>query len=173
MKIIAITGHTSGLSKQIYEFMLSKNYRVVGLSRTTGYDLLTNYDRVIEAASKCDYFFNNCHIDQIQSRLIEDLHNVCSVITSGSMAADAAHTGQKYRVDKLHIEQTHKRYKKISKYPMLLLKMGYLENYHDKYPIEYKQVLSGIDYWIDNPRVSMIEFDNHPIMIERLRNNSL
>lgn len=170
---ISITGHTRGLGLVIYNHLMSKGHDVVGLSSSNGYQLPTQIEKVVEIAQTCDYFFNNAHAGIVQSKLIERLYDQCGIITSGSMAADAAHTGQKYRVDKLHIEQTHKQYKKISKWPMLLLKMGYLENYHDKYPIEYKQVLAGINYWLENPRVSMIEFDNHPIMIEKLRNNSL
>jgi hypothetical protein len=44
--------------------------------------------------------------------------------------------------------------------PMLLLKMGYLENYSDKDPIKYSEILSAIDFWFTNTRVSLIEFGN-------------
>jgi hypothetical protein len=43
---------------------------------------------------------------------------------------------------------------------MLLLKMGYLENYADREPVSYETIINAIDFWMQNPRVSMIEFDN-------------
>ena len=43
---------------------------------------------------------------------------------------------------------------------MLLLKMGYLENYVDKDPISYDTVINSIEFWMQNPRISMIEVDN-------------
>jgi hypothetical protein len=43
---------------------------------------------------------------------------------------------------------------------MLLLKMGYLENYVNREPISYDTIISAIDFWMQNPRVSMIEIDN-------------
>jgi hypothetical protein len=30
----------------------------------------------------------------------------------------------------------------------------------DKEPVSYDTIVSAIDFWIQNPRVSMIEFDN-------------
>jgi hypothetical protein len=79
------------------------------------------------------------------------------------MAADtslAAQEANTYYKNKSIIDKAHKRIKKNNPLPMLLLKMGYLENYPDKEPISYSKVLNAIDFWINNPRVSIIEMDN-------------
>jgi hypothetical protein len=166
MKKVIVTGHTSGLGLQIYNHFKNKeNYTVIGISRSNGFDVEHNIEKVIQfVKDECpDYFFNNVYCHATQSTIIERLSEVTIVITSGSMAADASEPSRQinsYYNNKYIIEQTHKRVKKNNKLPMLLLKMGYLENYPDKEPVMYSEVLNGIDFWISNTRVSIIEWDN-------------
>lgn len=56
----AITGHTSGIGKKIFE-KLSPN--ILGFSRTNGYDIENDKDRkkIISEAIDCDIFINNAH----------------------------------------------------------------------------------------------------------------
>ena len=161
---IAITGHTSGLGLSIYNHFKQKPECIVtGISRATGFDLTTDVDKVVELVKthKCDYFFNNAYVGDVQSKLLRELSEHTCVISSGSMAADAAQVNpEPYYVNKFDLEHTHRWIKKNNKLPMLLLKMGYLENYIDKEPVSYGTIISAIDFWIQNPRVSMIEFDN-------------
>jgi hypothetical protein len=161
---IFITGHTSGLGLSIYNHFKQKpDCVVVGISRATGFDLTTDADKVVEMvkATKCDYFFNNAHVDDVQSKLLQELSEHTCVISSGSMAADAAQVKpEPYYLNKFDLEHTHRLIKKNNKLPMLLLKMGYLENYVDREPVSYETIIGAIDFWIQNPRVSMIEFDN-------------
>jgi hypothetical protein len=161
---IIITGHTSGLGLSIYNHFLQKPHCVVqGVSRATGYDLSTDLDKVVELvkASNCDYFFNNAYVDDAQTKLLRELSQHTCVISSGSMAADAAQIkSEPYYVNKFALESTHRVIKKNNKLPILLLKMGYLENYADREPISYETIINAIDFWMQNPRVSMIEFDN-------------
>lgn len=164
MMNIIITGHTSGLGLSIYNHFREKSdCNVLGISRATGYDLSTDLDKVVELvkASKCDYFFNNAYVDDVQSKLLRELSTHTCVISSGSMAADAAQIkSEPYFVNKFDLENTHRFIKKNNKLPMLLLKMGYLENYVDREPISYSTIINAIEFWMENPRVSMIEFDN-------------
>jgi hypothetical protein len=161
---IFITGHTSGLGLSIYNHFNQKpGYTVTGISRATGYDLSIDLDRVVELvkANNCDYFFNNAYVDDTQSKLIQELSEYTSIISSGSMAADAAQVKHEpYYLNKFDLEQTHKLIKRNNTLPMLLLKMGYLENYVDKDPISYDTVINSIEFWMQNPRISMIEVDN-------------
>jgi NAD(P)-dependent dehydrogenase (short-subunit alcohol dehydrogenase family) len=57
---IAITGHTSGIGKAIFD-ALNFEYDVIGLSRSNGYDITTELGRskIIDAAYDCDVFVNN------------------------------------------------------------------------------------------------------------------
>lgn len=163
MKIV-ITGHTNGLGLSIYNHFKQKpDYVVTGISRTTGHDLSTDLDKVVELIkeTKCDYFFNNAYVDDVQSKLLRELSEHTCVISSGSMAADAAQVKREpYYLNKFDLERTHKSIKRNNKLPMLLLKMGYLENYADREPVTYDTIINSIEFWMQNPRVSMIEFDN-------------
>jgi hypothetical protein len=161
---VFITGHTSGLGLSIYNHFKQKpDCIVTGISRTTGYDLATDVSKVVDLVitNKCEYFFNNAYVNTTQSELVRELSEYTCVISSGSMAADAAQVNpESYYLNKYDLEHTHRLIKKNNSLPMLLLKMGYLENYIGREPISYKTIIDAIDFWIQNPRVSMIEFDN-------------
>ena len=57
---IAITGHTSGIGKAIYDALIT-SYDVIGLSRSNGYDITTDLGRskIVDCAYDCDIFINN------------------------------------------------------------------------------------------------------------------
>jgi hypothetical protein len=70
---IAITGHTSGIGKAVYE-KLSPN--CLGFSRTNGYDISKKEDRlrIINQSADCDVFINNAHSDDFsQTELLLDI----------------------------------------------------------------------------------------------------
>jgi NADP-dependent 3-hydroxy acid dehydrogenase YdfG len=58
---VAITGHTSGIGLALADAFRARGDEVVGLSRSTGYDMAKDRARVVEAASRCDLFVNNRH----------------------------------------------------------------------------------------------------------------
>lgn len=68
----AITGHTSGIGKRLYE-RLSPN--AVGFSRSTGYDLNSFEDRkrIIAESEDCDVFVNNAYDKFCQTHLLIEL----------------------------------------------------------------------------------------------------
>jgi len=154
---IAITGHTSGLGQAIFDYF-SKDHEVIGLSRSTGYDIST--DRIVDAITECDLFFNNAHCDTAQGKLLMKLYDKIPIVTSGSMGADYLHLKNKYYQDKKIIEIIHKKLSKKRTHPLLLLKMGYLENYQTRRHISYAEVIKSVEFWLNNPNVTMIEFDN-------------
>jgi hypothetical protein len=156
---IAITGHTSGLGQAIYNHF-AKQHEVIGLSRSNGYDIAKDQEKVISTVASCDLFFNNAYQGINQGLLISKLYSTLPVITSGSMGADYSHLDNPYFKDKKKIEEMHKTFSKKRTKPLLLLKMGYLENYKDRTHICYKEIISAIEFWICNPKVTLIEFDN-------------
>lgn len=156
---IAITGHTAGLGQQIYHHF-QDSHQVIGISRTTGYDVGKDIDRIIDIGRDCDLFFNNVHHETTQATLIAELYKHTKIITSGSMGADYHLQNIPYFKEKRAIEVMHKQCKRQSLHPMLLLKMGWLTNDQWNFPIGYQTILNAIDFWIQNPRTSMIEFEN-------------
>lgn len=162
MKVV-ITGHTSGLGRALYNHMISMSHNVVGYSRSTGHTLPDSVEYIVEQAKMGDLFINNTHCGTVQCDFLRALHNIVPIITCGSMGAEIGKDSQNpYYAQKYAVEQTHKQLKRRTRNPMLLLRMGYLENYADKHPIMYSEVISAVEYWLQNPRVSMIEIENRP-----------
>jgi hypothetical protein len=163
---IGITGHTRGLGLAISQHMISQDHEVIGFSRSTGYDISIEEHRnkIIDIAKTCDIFFNNAHDELAQCHFLTALSDSVSVITSGSMASeytDISGDNAQYRISKQQIQQIHVMMKRGTSKPMLLLRMGYLEDKDEISTISYSDIISAIDYWIEHPRVTMIEFDNH------------
>ena len=50
---IAIIGHTKGIGRAIADLYKSKNYEVIGLSRSNGYDLITDQEKIMEQIEGC------------------------------------------------------------------------------------------------------------------------
>ena len=58
MKIV-ITGHTRGIGKAFYDHFVNLGHEVVGVSRSTGFDIPNDINRIVELATNCDLFVNN------------------------------------------------------------------------------------------------------------------
>lgn len=163
MKIV-ITGHTSGLGKYIYDHFRN-DHECIGLSRSNGYDI-NDVEQVAAVANTADIFFNNACSGLQQSKLIDCCYRHTKIITSGSIGADFANIDDnEYFRNKKIIEMNHNVKYKYGKHPMLLLKMGFLENWSPSSktsisPISYQVVVDSIMFWINTPRVSMIEIAN-------------
>lgn len=158
---VVITGHTGGLGLAFFNYFTSRGDEVIGLSRSNGYVLPDNIDQVAEIAKESDLFINNAYNGTSQTKLISMLYSKTMIISSGSMAADYPKKEfLDYSIAKKTLEIEHKRLKKNSPYPMLLLKMGFLENWKEYDSIPYQQVVNAVDFWLKNPRASIIEFDN-------------
>ena len=89
----AITGHTLGIGKAIYEKLQGD---IIGFSRSTGYDITNFEDRkkIIYESKDCDVFINNAHCEFGQTLLLIDLFNEWrdlenkTIINVGSRAGD-------------------------------------------------------------------------------------
>jgi hypothetical protein len=160
---IGIIGHRGLLGSAIWDEFASGN-ELIGMSRSTGYDLQTNYQEIIDICSACDLVFNNAHASTLQASVIRDLAGTrVKLVTSGSIAANYGFSD--YCKQKKIIEETYNLY--IRKYPgrCLLLKMGYLEGFDPNKTRNFKTIplstiTSGVRYWLGNPRTTKMEFEN-------------
>jgi NADP-dependent 3-hydroxy acid dehydrogenase YdfG len=94
-KKIAITGHTSGIGKGLYNHFVSLGCNVKGFSKDTGFDISVkeNIDRIVELTQDCDLFFNNAyyHYAQVEiARLWQQQHwsDNHFLVNTSSMAAE-------------------------------------------------------------------------------------
>jgi nucleoside-diphosphate-sugar epimerase len=160
---IGIIGHRGILGSAILAEFANGN-EIIGLSRSTGYDLLKNYKDIIDICKECDLVFNNAHVGNMQADVIKSLVNTqVKLVTSGSMAANYSYSD--YCKQKRIIEDTYQLH--LSKYTnrCLLLKMGYLEGVESDLAKNFKTIplatiISSIRHWLSNTRITRIEFEN-------------
>jgi len=91
MKKIAITGHTRGIGKGLYNFF-SKSYNVKGFSLENGYDI-NDYDRILDETDDCEIFINNAYSYYKQSELVtawaqRHKNHKYLIISTSSIAAE-------------------------------------------------------------------------------------
>lgn len=72
---IAITGHTVGIGKAIADACEAESHEVVGFSRTTGYTLFNDIDKVVADSENCDVFVNNRY-DYYNAEQVELLYRM-------------------------------------------------------------------------------------------------
>lgn len=87
-KKIVITGHTQGVGKAIYDKFKEISCReIVGMSRSNGYDIDKDFDRIVEEASGAELFINNAYRDSQQLKLFHALKNkVDMMVVMGSVS---------------------------------------------------------------------------------------
>jgi hypothetical protein len=167
---IAITGHTSGIGRALYDYYSIKN-EVLGFSRSNGYNLPDSLPVVIEESKGCDLFINNCYADGVQIDLFKGLvDHVGKMILMGSVARFYQDVIlKKSAKDKQILFDTVSLYcLNPNAIPCLHLDISHLEqelrDYKDGTKIKsdmcisYTEVISAIDFWLSNPNIKNIEF---------------
>jgi hypothetical protein len=172
MKIV-ITGHTSGIGKYLYNYF-SKDNEVIGISRTTGYNLETDIDKIIEQSKNADLFINNSSVNDCQIKLLESLHNeVKKMIVIGSIAGEYDQLIQsEYSRNKKELEKRSKEISLIPNSNILYLKISMLEDaISSDVLISFEEVLNVIKFWLDNPKLSRIDFEFKltPFTLEKVK----
>jgi short-subunit dehydrogenase involved in D-alanine esterification of teichoic acids len=73
----AITGHTKGIGKALFDYFSGKG-EVVGFSRTIGYDISKEIDRykIVNLSDDCDIFINNAYSDLTPNSQLELLRSI-------------------------------------------------------------------------------------------------
>ena len=165
MKCI-VTGHTSGIGKSIYNHFISKDYNVIGMSRSNGYDIVLDKQKIINEATGCDLFVNCASNNTGQIDLLNDLNNkVDKMIVLGSVVADFKEFCNDYNNKYILQERCKELYSDPNTYTKILhLKLSMCEN--ATVPIKTSQDLITnfvdinriIDLWIEIPKMCFIEF---------------
>jgi hypothetical protein len=74
---IAITGHTSGIGKALFDYFFS--YTPMGFSRSNGYNInhIENRKKIINQCADCDVFINNAYSNGLNSQLylLQEMHS--------------------------------------------------------------------------------------------------
>jgi hypothetical protein len=173
---IVITGHTSGVGKEIYDHYVASGHDVVGLSRSTGYNVYTDQDAIVDIVSTADVFFNN-YSGETQIELLEKTVNKVSkiVVLGSAMRLFRDIATDEYIEEKYTLSN---KCKMLSINPsistkILHLGVSFLPHNRLKYSermfsdkrmvsdnvVEYNELLGVVDYWIKNPVFNDVTFN--------------
>jgi nucleoside-diphosphate-sugar epimerase len=170
MKVV-ITGHTWGIGKALYEnFQTYGGWEVIGLSRSNGYDIDADFDKVVEAASGCFLFINNAYRDKQQTKLVHALKNkVNKMVVMGSVSRqypELIHT------DYVHDKQELAEACRLTSIDpngidVLHLDLSFIEGMSDNndpthfvsdYNLKFEEIVSAVNFWMTNPKIRQMEF---------------
>jgi NAD(P)-dependent dehydrogenase (short-subunit alcohol dehydrogenase family) len=151
-----ITGHTTGLGKAIYEHMLAKGYQVNGFSRSNGYNLETDFEKICTMVKGADIFVNNAYADGAQLDYLRRLRtDVKKMIICGSVSGFDTRDG-KYSADKaalINEVNNSAGVKNTGIADMLLL------NLSSSAYTDHSAIVKLLDYWLENPTLLQATFD--------------
>ena len=71
---IAIVGHTRGIGKAVADLYRKKNYTVVGLSSSNGYDLQCSQIEIMEQLDDCQLIVLNAYVGRGQMNLLKRIY---------------------------------------------------------------------------------------------------
>lgn len=171
-KKIVITGHTSGIGKAIYDkFQEISCHKIVGLSRSNGYDIENDFDKVVEEAAGAELFINNAYRDGQQLKLFEALKDrVEMMVVMGSVSRMYP---ELIPTQYVHDKQTLAEACRLESInpngiPILHLDLSFIEgtvndyNEHTAFTSDYNtpldDIVETIIFWAQKPSIRQVEF---------------
>lgn len=71
---IAVIGHTRGIGKAICDLYKKKKYQVVGMSKSNGFDIIHDQEKILENIEDCSLVVLNAHADRGQLKLLKNIY---------------------------------------------------------------------------------------------------
>jgi len=171
-KKIIITGHTHGIGKAIYDKFKEISCReIVGMSRSNGYDIEKDFDKIIAEAEGCEMFINNAYCEQQQLHLVEALKDkVDMMVVMGSVSRLYPELIPTEYVE--HKQALAEACRLISinpdGIPLLHLDLSFIEGtavdasdpavFTSDYTTSYEDIVDTIIFWAGKPSIRQIEF---------------
>lgn len=162
MKIVII-GHTSGIGKSIYDhFVKDPSNQVIGISRSTGFDLETDIEKIVSAATGSDLFINNACVGESQIALLTRLYDkVGKTVVMGSRMGDYSDI---FDTEYSHIKRRLKqKCHDLSLRPdikIVYLNISMLEDAKGmEQLIPFDKVVKFIDFWKDDSMLTSATFE--------------
>jgi hypothetical protein len=171
-KKIIITGHTHGVGKVIYDKFKEISCReIVGMSRSNGYDIKKDFDKIIAEAEGCEMFINNAYCEQQQLHLVEALKDkVDMMVVMGSVSRLYPELIPTEYVE--HKQALAEACRLISinpdGIPLLHLDLSFIEGtvvdasdpavFTSDYTTSYEDIVDTIIFWAGKPSIRQIEF---------------
>lgn len=171
-KKIVITGHTHGIGKAIYDKFKEVSCReIVGMSRSNGYDLERDFDRIVQETSGAEMFINNAYRDKQQLKLFHALKDkVDMMVVMGSVSRFYPELiPTEYVHDKQMLAEACRLESiKPDGIPILHLDLSFIEGttvpenhptaFVSDYNISKNDIVDTIIFWAQKPSIRQIEF---------------
>jgi hypothetical protein len=171
-KKIIITGHTNGIGKAIYDKFKEISCReIVGMSRSNGYDIDKDFDKIVEEAAGCELFINNAYRDGQQLKLVEALKDkVDMMVVMGSVSRFYPELiPTDYVKDKQALAEACRLVSlNPNGIPLLHLDLGFIEDttvgendptaFVSDYTTLKADIVDTIIFWAQKPSIRQIEF---------------
>ena len=101
---IVITGHTKGIGKAIFDkFTEVSCHKIIGMSRSNGYDIEKDFDKIVQEAAGADLFINNAYRDKQQLKLFHALKDKVNIMVV--MGSVSRHYPELIPTDYVHDKQ--------------------------------------------------------------------
>jgi hypothetical protein len=178
---IAITGHTSGIGKGMYDHFLNQNHEVFGLSRSNGYDISKNIEDIIKVSSGCDLFINNAYSGDSQLKLLMLLKDkVNNIVVCGSSSRNYLNIiNNEYSKNKQNLAEVCRLLSLKEGGPNILhLDITFIHNSEfdvdtigSDYGVTIREIVNVVDFWLGNPKITQIQFSTKltPQMCNKLK----
>ena len=171
-KKIIITGHTSGIGKSIYNTFKEGSCReILGMSRSNGYDIDKDFDKIVEEATGAEIFINNAYRDGQQLKLLQALKSkVDMMVVMGSVSRFYPEIiPTQYVYDKQALaEECRKISLDPTGIPLLHLDLSFIEGttvdeniptaFVSDNTVSHKDIVDTIIFWTQHPVVRQVEF---------------
>lgn len=72
---IAITGHSKGIGKALFNHCIYKGHTCIGYSRSNGFDINEQYNIIARESKQCDVFVNNAFDYGGQINMFKSMYN--------------------------------------------------------------------------------------------------
>lgn len=169
---IVITGHTSGIGKAIFDkFTEVSCHEIIGMSRSNGYDIEKDFDKVVEEATGAEIFINNAYRDSQQLKLFHALKDkVEMMVVMGSVSR---HYPELIPTDYVHDKQALAEACRLESInpngiPILHLDLSFIEGtkiqsddptaFLSDYNTPLEDIVDTIIFWAQKPTIRQIEF---------------
>jgi len=148
---IAITGHTSGLGKFLFD-EYSLYHDCIGFSRSNGYDLEKDHNIIVKQIESCDLFINNSFAMGAQMKYLQSCRDIKHVVM-GSIAARSPNPDMPYYcAEKKKIEEYFLKNYNHTKNDFLYLQLT------GKSYRQFPLIFDAIEFWLKNNSVNFIGF---------------
>ena len=165
---IAITGHTSGIGKGMYDHFLNQNHEVFGLSRSNGFDISKNIKEIVEISKECDLFINNAYSGDSQLKLLMLLKDkVNNIVVCGSSSRNYLNIiNNEYSKNKQNLAEVCRLLSLKEGGPNILhLDITFIHNSEfdvdtigSDYGVTIREIVNVVDFWLGNPKITQIQF---------------